>query len=96
MARSIDNTKYIDFVIETPNARSCSRNYIKFHRFCDEILPKIHHNVVEFRLDYFSMERILLACKYPNLSMIVLEDLLSLLNICDLAGKEYSLIIMIK
>jgi hypothetical protein len=40
----------------------------KLHRFCTNILPKIHHNVECFILEPVSMERILLAADYPNLT----------------------------
>jgi len=36
-------------------------------RFCSQILPKIHHNVKYLRVESLSMERVLLAAKYPNL-----------------------------
>jgi len=37
-------------------------------RFCMSILPKIHYNVKSLILNSLSMERILLAADYPNLS----------------------------
>ncbi|CAF1483655.1 unnamed protein product [Adineta steineri] len=64
MARSIDNTKFLNFSI----------NNVQLNRFCCEILPQIYHNIVELILDIFSMERILLACEYPNLTIIVLTN----------------------
>jgi hypothetical protein len=36
-------------------------------RFCSHILHRIHHNVESFILTGISMERVLLACEYPNL-----------------------------
>ncbi|CAF1220486.1 unnamed protein product [Adineta steineri] len=66
MARSVNNTKFLNF----------SMNNVQLNRFCCEILPQIHHNIVELTLDIFSMERILLACEYPNLTVIVLTNFL--------------------
>jgi hypothetical protein len=88
MARSIDNTKCIDFVIASPNILSRTPRHFKLDRFLDEILPQIHDNVVEFRLDSFSMKHVLLACKYPNLRMIVIDDFEPLDRLYDLSGKE--------
>jgi hypothetical protein len=42
----------------------------KLNRFCIEILPKIHLNVKYFILEPISMERILLAANYPNLTKL--------------------------
>jgi hypothetical protein len=40
----------------------------KLDRFCIDILPKIHNNVKCFILEPVSMERILRAADYPNLT----------------------------
>jgi hypothetical protein len=52
-----------------------------FHRFCYDILPRVHHNVKCLVLDSSSMERILLAADYPNLCELKLfnsnQDILS-------------------
>ncbi|CAF0845100.1 unnamed protein product [Adineta steineri] len=64
MARSVNNTKFLNF----------SNNNVQLNRFCCEILPEIHYNIVELTLEIFSMERILLACEYPNLTVIVLTN----------------------
>jgi hypothetical protein len=41
-------------------------------RFCINILPRIHHNVKSLIVDSISMERILLAVDYPNLTQLKL------------------------
>jgi hypothetical protein len=74
MARSIDNTKFIDLSVVTPNNRFCSIRRTKLKRFRYEILHQIHHNVIGLTLDSFFMEHILHACRYPNLSMITIND----------------------
>ncbi len=43
---------------------------ILLDRFCSEILPKIHHKIKWLKLESASMERILLACDYPNLCQL--------------------------
>ncbi|CAF3892744.1 unnamed protein product, partial [Rotaria sordida] len=42
------------------------------NRFCINILPKIHYNVKSLILDSISMEKILLAGDYPNLTQLKL------------------------
>jgi hypothetical protein len=42
------------------------------NRFCTDILPRIHHNVTHLTLESMSMERILLAGNYPNLTYLKL------------------------
>ncbi|CAF1530068.1 unnamed protein product [Adineta steineri] len=41
-------------------------------RFCNDILPRIHHNVKCFIFDPIFMERILLATDYPNLTKLTI------------------------
>jgi hypothetical protein len=82
MARNINNTQFLDFSSKLPNGKLYS-----FDRFRDEILPQIHHNVIALTFDFRSMERVLLACEYPNLSMIVIKSDI-LFPYRDLAGKE--------
>jgi hypothetical protein len=43
---------------------------LKLDRFCIDILPKIHHNVKYIIIEPVSMERILLATDYPNLTKL--------------------------
>ncbi|CAF1559463.1 unnamed protein product [Rotaria sordida] len=60
---------------------SLSINYIYplpdpiLDRFCLHILPKIHQKVKWLDLEPLSMERILLATNYPNLSGIALYNI---------------------
>ena len=44
----------------------------KLHRFCKDILPRIHEKVKCFILEPISMEHILLAAEYPNLTELKL------------------------
>ena len=46
----------------------------KFDRFCTSILPRTHHCVKKLILETTSMERILLAGDYPNLTLLELFD----------------------
>ncbi|CAF3904398.1 unnamed protein product, partial [Rotaria sp. Silwood2] len=52
--------------VSTDNVFSIDQH--KLDRFCKDILPKIHQNVECFILEALSMERILLAADYPNLT----------------------------
>lgn len=58
-------------------------------RFCSQIIPKIHHNIKYLQLESTSMERILLAVDYPNLSQldIFIKDKK---HITHLSGKKYN------
>ncbi|CAF1232734.1 unnamed protein product [Adineta steineri] len=76
MARSIDNTNSLNFSNILSNDQFSSMNNVQLDGFCNQILPQIHHNIAALTLDIFSMERILLACKYPNLTVIVLTNFL--------------------
>ncbi|CAF0737255.1 unnamed protein product [Adineta steineri] len=42
-------------------------------RFCNDILPRIHHNVKGFIFDPIFMERILLATDYPSLTKLTIS-----------------------
>lgn len=44
-------------------------------QFCKHIIPKIHHNVKWLAIESSSMERILLAAKYPNLNGLALFNI---------------------
>ncbi len=88
MARSIDNTKFIDFSIVLPNDNFSSFNHVKFNRLFYEILSQIHHNVKALTLDQFSMKRVLLACEYPNLRMIIFDNYLPDILLGNLSDKE--------
>ncbi|CAF1388868.1 unnamed protein product [Rotaria sordida] len=53
----------------------CSFNHIIYSlsdtildKFCIEIIPQIKHNIKWLDIESLSMERILLAAKYPNLN----------------------------
>jgi hypothetical protein len=61
MARSIEITKFLNFLTESPCNQFLSSNRVKFDRICDEILPQIHHNIEELALDFFFIEHILPA-----------------------------------
>jgi hypothetical protein len=56
--------------VSTDNISSI--NLCKLDRFCIDILPRIHYNVKCFILEPISMERILLAADYPNLTELKL------------------------
>ena len=95
MVKSINNTKVLDFSIVLSDGEFSSIDDLKLNRFCDEILPQIHHNVVSLTLDLYSMERILFPWRYPNLSVITFANFSPDIILRHLTGKEYSFIIII-
>jgi hypothetical protein len=74
-------TNTLNFVITTPHENNFSLPDWKVNPFCINILPKIHHNVKCLILDSVSMERILRATDYPNLTE---------LKLCNFNGKIVS------
>ncbi|CAF3298665.1 unnamed protein product [Rotaria sp. Silwood2] len=61
-------TKTLNFVLTTSNDDIFSIDDSILNRFCINILPRIDHNVKSLILESVSMERILLAADYPNLT----------------------------
>jgi len=59
-------TNILDFV------RTSSITHVKFDRFCTYILPQIRFCIKKLILERTSMERILLAGDYPNLTSLEL------------------------
>jgi hypothetical protein len=58
-------------------------------RFCLEILPEIHFKIKCLKLESFSMKRILLAAKYPNLFGLGLYGIQGERAIDLFSGKIY-------
>jgi hypothetical protein len=56
-------------------------------RFCTKILPRIDHNIKSLILESRSMERILLAAEYPNLTELKLFNINHLFVSCYFTGK---------
>jgi hypothetical protein len=61
-------TNTLNFVVTTLTDDILSIADSILDRFCNNILPKIDHNVKSLILESGSMERILLAADYPNLT----------------------------
>jgi hypothetical protein len=61
-------TNTLNFVLPTLTDDILSFSDPILDRFCINILPRIHYNVKSLILNSLSMERILLAADYPNLS----------------------------
>ncbi|CAF3413958.1 unnamed protein product [Rotaria sp. Silwood2] len=61
-------TNSLNFVLTTLTDDILSISDPILDRFCKNILPRIHYNVKSLILNSFSMERILLAGDYPNLT----------------------------
>ncbi|CAF3384683.1 unnamed protein product [Rotaria socialis] len=65
-------TNNLKFVIITLTDDILSSADPVLNRFCIDILPKIHYSVKSLILDSISMEKILLAGDYPNLTQLKL------------------------
>ncbi|CAF1244678.1 unnamed protein product [Rotaria sordida] len=61
-------TKTLNFVLTTLNDDIVSIDDSIFNQLCINILPRIDYNVKSLILESVSMERILLAADYPNLT----------------------------
>jgi hypothetical protein len=61
-------TNTLNFVLTTFTNDISSISDTIVDRFCKDILPRIHHNVKSLIVDSVSLERILLAADYPNLT----------------------------
>jgi len=61
-------TNNLNFVSMSSKNDICSISDPILDRFCFDILPRIHHNVKSLILESVSMERILLAANYSNLT----------------------------
>ncbi|CAF4017853.1 unnamed protein product, partial [Adineta steineri] len=59
----VNNDRLMDIV-------ATNNGYGNFNQICTEILPRICHNVKYFIVELNSMERILLAANYPNLTQL--------------------------
>ena len=95
MARSINITKFVDFSIMLPNGQYSSIDDVELNRYCDEVLPQIHHQVVVLNFTLCSMERILLDCEYPSFTTIVFITFSTDLLLCSLTGKESFFLVII-
>jgi hypothetical protein len=67
-------TKSLNFVLTTTTDDLLPISGLMLDRFCADILPKIDYNVRSLTLDSESMERILLAADFPNLSELRLYN----------------------
>jgi len=74
----------------------CSIHDRMLNRFYASILPKIDHNIKTLVLEPSSMENILLAANYPNLSEIKIFNFNKSIVSCYFTGKLIFLKIKIK
>lgn len=58
IARSIDDTKSINFSIQSSDGAFSTIDPDKLHRFCIEILLQVHHRIEAMTLEIANMERI--------------------------------------
>ena len=85
-------TKNINFVLPTSTDNVLPIADSVLDRFCFNILPKIHHNVKSFTLESGSMERILLAADFPNLTELKLFNFNQRLISHHFTGKTLTIV----
>ena len=81
-------TKSLNFVLTTITDDVLSIADSILNRFCMNILPKIDYNVKSLILESGSMERILLAADYPNLSELKLYNVNNNIILHHFTGKK--------
>ena len=74
----------------------CSSPDLILEKFCSQILPEIHNKIKWFSLESTSMERILLATNYPNLSKLSLYGIDVEESMSLFIGKTFTLISIIR
>ena len=87
LASSIYHTYLVNFTNTSSTDEHICMDPNVFDRFCSEILPRICQNVRILILDHWTMERALLACKYPALQSIVFSNFQSDTILACLQGK---------
>ncbi|CAF3759722.1 unnamed protein product [Rotaria socialis] len=70
-------TKYLTLMSSSPTGLSYSFTDKILDRFCEEILPEIHHKIEWLNVAPPSIERILVSTNYSNLRELDLYDLSS-------------------
>jgi hypothetical protein len=60
------------------------------HRICQDILPRIHHQINELIVEQHSMERVLHTAMYPQLHSLSLIDFQEEVLVKSLAGKLFT------
>jgi hypothetical protein len=79
----------LNFVSMSSNDNNCSISGPTLDRFCFSILPRIHYNVKCLILESASMERILLAGNYSNLTNIELFNFNKEIFLRYFTGKKF-------
>ena len=68
-------TKTLNFIVKTSTNDVCPISDLLLNQFCVDILPKIDYNVKSIILDAGSIERILCAATFPNLTELTVFNL---------------------
>ena len=84
-------TKSLNFILTTITDDVLSIADSILDRFCMNILPKIDYNVKSLILESGSMERILLAADYPNLTELKLYNVNDHIVSYHFTGKKTSM-----
>ena len=88
LAGSTSHTRLVNFTsISSSDEHVCMAGGV-LDRLCFEIMPRICHNVETLILDHWSMERVLVACKYPALRSVIFSSFESDTILNCLKGKS--------
>jgi hypothetical protein len=82
-------TNTLNFVLTTSTEEILPIDGPILNRFCINILPRIDYNVKSFILESKSMERILLAGNYPNLTELKLFNFKDKIASSFFTGKKH-------
>jgi hypothetical protein len=67
-------SRHLDFTEKSSTGCVCPMVELVLDRICEKVLPRIHLNVKKLTVEPLSMERILLASKYPELHSLSLVN----------------------
>ncbi|CAF1661111.1 unnamed protein product, partial [Adineta ricciae] len=81
-------TTALNFVLLTSTDDILPVTDLILDRFCMSILPKIDHNITSLIIESQSMERILRAADYPNLTKLKIYNFLDKIAACYFTGKK--------
>lgn len=75
LARDLVHIRSIDFTQTTSNDEIRPLSDKMLDRFCEHILPRIHHNIECITVQWSSVSRIFRSIDYPKLFKLILPEL---------------------
>jgi hypothetical protein len=81
-------TEHLTLMTNSSNEVNSTLDDSMLHRFCTQILPKIHTKIKWLNLEPVSMGRFLFAAEYPNLYGLTLFNIERETDLCPFDGKK--------